>query len=66
MTVSTVSAVDPCTPSDVAVIVAIPETTPATRPLPFTVATDPSLVPQVAEEAPATVLPFASCGSAVS
>jgi len=55
----------PLCPSLVAVIVAVPATTPLTRPLPFTVATDVLLLDHVTTR-PVRGLPLASFGVAVS
>src|SRR5207247_7692625 len=61
----TVMAEVPLCPSLVAVIVAEPATTPLTRPLEFTVATDVLLLAQVIVR-PVSGLPLTSCGVAVS
>src|SRR3989441_712380 len=61
----TVIAAEPVCPSLVAVIVAVPATTPPTSPLPFTVATDALLVAHVTTRPPSGV-PLASFGVAVS
>src|SRR6266513_2125634 len=61
----TVIADVPPLPSDVAVIVAEPATTPLTSPLPFTVATEVLLLDQVTTR-PVSGLPLASFGVAVS
>src|SRR6266513_3110686 len=61
----TVIADVPLLPSDVAVIVAEPATTPLTSPLPFTVATEVLLLDQVTTR-PVSGLPLASFGVAVS
>jgi len=58
------AAVPPC-PSLVAVIAAVPADTAVTNPLPLTVATPSALVDQVTAR-PASTLPFASFGVAVS
>src|SRR6266576_55299 len=55
----------PLLPSDVAVIVAEPATTPLTSPLPFTVATEVLVLDQVTTR-PVSGLPLASFGVAVS
>src|SRR3989441_3339911 len=64
-TTLTVIAAEPDWPSLVAVIVAVPATTPPTSPLPFTVATDALLVAHVTTRPPSGV-PLASFGVAVS
>jgi len=61
----TVMAELPFCPSLVAVIVAVPATTPLTRPLAFTVATDVLLLDQVIVR-PVSGVPLASFGVAVS
>ena len=63
--VLTVIAAVPLFVSDVAVMVAEPDVTPLTRPLELTVATDVLLLVQLIVR-PASVLPFASLGVAVS
>src|SRR6266550_4774984 len=61
----TVTAAVPVLVSLVAVIVVAPAATPVTSPLPFTVARAVLLLLQVTTR-PASALPFASCGVAVS
>src|SRR6266699_2486394 len=61
----TVTVDVPLFPSDVAVIVVEPATTPVTRPLPFTVPTEVLLLAHVTVR-PVSVLPLASFGVAVS
>src|SRR6266699_1873159 len=61
----TVTAELPLCPSEVAVIVVEPATTPVTSPLPLTVPTAPLLLAQVTVR-PLRALPFASFGVAVS
>jgi len=61
----TVTADVPLFPSDVAVMVVEPATTPVTRPLALTVPTEPLLLAHVTVR-PVSVLPFASFGVAVS
>src|SRR2546426_1355300 len=63
--VTTVIAALPLCPSPVAVIVAAPSATPATSPLPFTVATAELPLAHVTTRPP-NGLPFASFGVAVS
>src|SRR5215208_6655567 len=65
VTCLTVTAALPLCPSLVAVIVAEPAVTAVTRPLAFTVATDVLVLDQVTAR-PASVVPFASFGVAVS
>src|SRR5258708_2094413 len=60
-----VTAALPLCPSLVAVIVAAPAVTPVTKPLPFTTATAGALLAHVTTR-PATALPLASLGVAVS
>src|SRR2546422_10340807 len=55
----------PLSPSEVAVMVVEPATTPVTRPLALTVPTEPLLLAHVTVR-PVSVLPFASFGVAAS
>src|SRR5438045_9654993 len=61
----TITADVPTMPSLVALIVAVPAASPATKPLPFTAAIDGALLPQVTVR-PLSALPLASFGVAVS
>ena len=61
----TVTAAAPTTPSLVALMVAVPAASPTTKPLPFTVAIDGALLPQVTVR-PVSAVPLASFGVAVS
>ena len=61
----TVTVADPLRPSLVAVMVTVPMPTPATRPLPLTVASEVLLLPQLIAR-PESGLPAASSGVAVS
>jgi hypothetical protein len=54
----TVTVVEPLSPSKVALIVAVPDATPVTSPIAFTVATDTSEEAQLAESVTVSVVPL--------